>query len=299
MNIEIKPNTFLIGVQKSATSSLYNWISQHEDICAPSSLKDIPFFSDDRLFEKGFSIFNEVYPKYYKEQKVVFHGNVNYIFFENALERIKQYNPNAKFVLVLRNPIHRAMSAYHFAVRRGMEKADILEAFRNEEQILEHGTYQELSDLTYKAHGLYFKQIQVFEKYFKKDQLCIVLFEDLKANPQNVLKNIFNFLGVDDTFKPQLNYLNETGEPRNKFVNGLIYKESKFKKVLMENVFNKIVSFDTKVKMKLLIGKLMTKNKKGTKQEIPEELKADLTQYYKSDIENLEKYLEIDLSNWK
>lgn len=300
MNTEIKPNTFLIGVQKAATSSLYNWLSQHDEICAPPSLKDIPFFADDRLFSKGFGIFNQVYPKYYNGQKVIIQGNVNYIYFEKALKRIKDYSPNAKFILILRNPVDRAISAYNFSVRRGMENLEIEKAFEREEEVLSAGRFQELSDHTYKSHGLYFEQLKTFKKYFSVEQLAIVFFEDLKESKENELGKIFKFLEVSTDFQPKLNYLNETGQPRNSFINRLIYKESKFKEFIMRVFVNKLFSFDTKVKAKLLLGRIMTKKRKDQiKLEVPDSLNVKLKEYYLKDIEKLEKELNIDLAHWK
>ena len=295
----MKPNSFLIGVQKSATSSLYNWISQHPEICAPSSLKDIPFFSDDRLFSQGNGLFNEVYGKHFKGEKVVFHGNVNYIFFEKGLQRIKTYAPNAKFLMVIRNPVQRAISAYNFAVKRGIEKKDISAALKHEQIILKQGGFQEKSDLTYKEHGLYYKQLSVFENYFDLSQICIVEFEDLKTNPNKELTRIFEFFEVDPTFEPELKYLNETGAPRNNFINGLIYKESKIKTFFIKNVISKLFSFDFKVKTKLYLGKLMTKKIENKINAIPDDILHGLKSYYKSDIDNLEKKLGLDLEHWK
>ena len=295
----MKPNSFLIGVQKSATSSLYNWISQHPEICAPDSLKDIPFFSDDRLFKKGYDLFDDVYGKHFKNQSVVFQGNVNYIFFEKSLERIKTYNPDSKFLLVLRNPIDRAFSAYNFAVRRGLENKNIIKAFEFETQILKEGSFQELSDLTYKTHGLYAKQIEVFEKYFNLNKLCVVLFEDLKNDPLREVKRVFEFFDVESTFIPKLTYLNETGIPRSKLINKVIYKESKLKSAIINGFVNKLFSFDFKVKTKLFLGKILTKKGSKMNNKIPDKLIQELGQFYRSDILKLEEKLNLNLSHWK
>ena len=80
--MSLKPNVFLIGVQKSATTSLYDWISQHPDVCGPISTKDTPFFIDDKLYNKGFSFLESIYSKYYENQKVIINGSAHTIYFE-------------------------------------------------------------------------------------------------------------------------------------------------------------------------------------------------------------------------
>ena len=257
----IRPNTFLIGVQKSATTSLYNWISQHPEICAPNSLKDIPFFIDDTLFIKGFEFLHNTYKKYYNNQKVIIQGNVNYIFFEKSIKRIYDFNPDAKFILVLRNPVDRAISSYYFARKRGIESLEIETAFKNESEVVKSTDFHELCELTYKSHGLYAQQMKTYLKYFKREQVCILLFDDLKKEPENELKKVFDFLNVSNDFQPVLNYLNETGEPRSKMINKFIYKDNWLKKVVNKYVADKFFSFDFKIKTKLFLGQTVLKRK--------------------------------------
>lgn len=295
----IKPNTFLIGVQKSATTSLYNWLSQHPNICAPSSLKDIPFFLDDNLYSKGLNFLNETYIKYYRNEKVVFQGNVNYIFFEKSIKRIHEFNPNAKFILVLRNPVDRAISSYFFARKRGIESKDILNAFENEKKIIDSNNLQDLCELTYRNHGLYAKQLKQFFKYFNKNQLCILLFDDLKNEPQLELDKIYKFLDIEENFKPKLNYLNETGNPRSKIINKLIYKDNKLKKIINDYIADPFFSFDFKIKVKLFLGRLFSKKDKALKKNIPESLSMELRSFFKEDILELEELIDKDLSIWK
>ena len=296
----IKPNTFLIGVQKSATTSLYNWVSQHPQICAPSSLKDIPFFIDDTLYEKGFEFLHNTYKKYYTGQKVIIQGNVNYIFFEKSIKRIHQFNPDSKLFLVLRNPVDRAISSYFFARKRGIElNPDIVEAFKNEENINKSLNFHDLCELTYKEHGLYAKQLSILFNYFKKEQVCILLFNDLKKEPFKEIKRVFEFLGVDPTFKPKLNYLNETGEPRSKLINQFIYRDSKLKKLVNKYIADKFFSFDFKIKVKLFLGRLFSKKNKEIKKDVPEELITELKEFFMEEIVELEKITDLDLSIWK
>src|SRR4051812_37418065 len=99
--MEKKINCFLIGVQKAGTSSFYNWISQHPEIEAPEEMKDFHFFTLSKYHEKGSSWLESFY-NYKKEAKVRIQGAVNYIFFNEAPIRIKEYNSESRFILILR-----------------------------------------------------------------------------------------------------------------------------------------------------------------------------------------------------
>ena len=295
----IVPNTFLIGAQKSATTSFYNWIAQHPDICGPESIKDVGFFLDDRLYNKGLSFLSKAYKSHYNQQKIILHSNVNYIYFEEALKKIHSLGSDTKFVLILRNPVERAISAYYFFKQRGLEEREMTQAFMEEETLKDSGSLQELCDFTYKEHGLYAKQINQFYKYFDKDKLLVLFFEDLKNEPFKELSKAFKFLGIDDSFKPNLNHENKTGVPSSKVVQKLIHGENRIKKALVHNVLDMLVSLETKNKIKKSIGERFMKESNSMKKDTPENFKKELYSYYMSEIENLEELLQRDLSEWK
>ncbi|WP_340076202.1 sulfotransferase [Leptobacterium sp. I13] len=296
----IKPNTFLIGVQKSATTSVYNWIAQHPEICAPVSLKYIPFFVEDSLYNKGAQFLHKTYKKYYKNQKIILQGNVNYIFFKKGIERIYEFDKNAKFILILRNPVERAISSYFFAKKRGIESRNITLAFDNEKDIFDGNNLHDICELTYKTHGLYAQQLKIFLRYFSIEQVCILLFDEIKEAPENQLKKIFNFLEVDDSFNPKLNYLNKAGVSRSKWIYKILYdKENNIKKFLNKYIADKFFSFDFKIRVKLFLGKILSKESKEAKNDVPEALIKKLNHFFEKDILELEKIIDKDLSTWK
>jgi hypothetical protein len=188
----ISPNTFLIGVQKGATTSVYNWLSQHPEICAPVALKDFEYFTRKEYFTDK-NLLNSFYKEVYNYEEIIMQGSVHYIFFEQALKRIKEYCSDAKFILILRNPVDRAISAYHYAVKFNYENLSIEEAFAKEEERLKSDDIRILSELTYKEHGLYYKQIKKFYEYFDENQIEIQLYEDVSKRPEEVTKSIFIF----------------------------------------------------------------------------------------------------------
>src|SRR4051794_23774070 len=108
-----KINCFLIGVQKAGTSSFYNWLSQHPQIEAPQEMKDTHFFSLAKYYEKGNNWVESFYNSR-EEARVRLQGAVNYIFLDEAPIRIKNYNSESKFILILRDPVKRAYSAFKY-----------------------------------------------------------------------------------------------------------------------------------------------------------------------------------------
>ncbi len=296
----IEPNTFLIGVQKAATTSFYSWLSQHPDICGPMAMKDYGFFTRDDFYGQGFAWLSSVYEEVFREEEVILQGSVHYIFFEKALRRIKQFNPEAKFILLLRNPVERAISAYEYAVKFNYEHLPINEAFSKEEERLKDDDIQVLSQLTYKHHGLYFEQIQTFLKYFQKEQLKVILYDDIATQPKKALMNTYKFLEVDPNFTPDFKSFNNTGELRSKSFQKAVFGNGAIRNFLVQKVAKKILPHKLVSKLKWKIIDMNTNEKASNYLDKTDaSLKEELTKFFKKDIENLEGYLSRDLSHWK
>lgn len=297
---DIIPNTFLVGVQKAATTSVYDWISQHPEVCGPVSMKDTPFFIDDSLYVRGQAFLNKVYRGFYNNQKIIINGSAHNIYFEYALERIKQLNPEARIILVLRNPVARAISAYKFAKKRNLEKDDFLTAIEKEGERLNSPDIKVRSETTYVDHGYYYKQIIRLRKYFPPERTLILLYEDVREEPLEVTRTIYNFLGVDPNFIPELRALNKTGETRFVWIKNLIYNDSGIKRFFLKHIFDRIIPYDMKYRIKIFFLNLITSSKPVSgKAQINNSAKAVVLEKFRDDIEKLEKLLNMDLSNWK
>lgn len=230
-----KINTFIIGAQKAGTTSLYDWLGQHPDILAPQEIKDYHFFSDNALYKKGETYFEDFYKS--SNVPVRLHSAVNYLYFDTkCAERLHKYNPNSKLIICLRNPVDRAVSAFKYFKRTLREPHTFSEAL-NKELNNELQTHQELANNTYIAHGMYYKQIQFYLNYFNRDQIFFVFFEELTDSSKQIdlLKRITKFLEVDDDFEFKFFHLNASGSPRFKFINFIIRKSSLTK--ILKNFF--------------------------------------------------------------
>src|SRR5699024_673458 len=114
-------NVYIIGVQRLDMTSIHIWLTQHLDICAPLDLKDVDYLSKPAIaanakerLEKDFAGYNG--------EKVILQSQVNYMFYTGALERIKALTPEAKLIVILRDPVDRAISAYRYFKKMGNEK---------------------------------------------------------------------------------------------------------------------------------------------------------------------------------
>lgn len=298
---ELLPNTFLIGAQKAATTSLYFWLSQHPDICAPLSVKDYAFFTRPEYYNLGISHINDFYKDDFHNQKVILQGSVHYIFFEEAIKRIHKHKPQAKFILALRNPKERVISAYRYAKKFNYETEPFEKAIGLEEKRLKFANIRIQSECTYLHHGLYHKQISTFLKYFDRSQLHICFYEDIKSKPEEVIKKSFEFLNVDTTFSPELKSMNKTGKVKNKTLQKIAFGNHPVRNFFIRKVLRKLVPENTRTKLRWRVIHMNTDASQNSVDDIDisQETLNYLDNFFRGDIDKLEKLLDKDLSHWK
>ncbi|MBT7296466.1 sulfotransferase, partial [Candidatus Woesearchaeota archaeon] len=102
-----KPNFFIVGAPKCGTTSLYNYLAEHNDIFLPS-MKEPHYFTIDRpskrrmtTLDEYLSLYNDVEPHH----TAVGDASVSYLNSKIALESIKKFDNNAKIIVMLRNPV--------------------------------------------------------------------------------------------------------------------------------------------------------------------------------------------------
>ena len=206
------PDFVIIGAQKSGTTSLYNFIIKHPTI-APASRKELHYFSmhydlGERWYRSNFPT-NLSRRRHYKKtgQKLLSgEASPTYFFFPTVSGRMKKDLPDAKLIVILRNPVDRAYSHYHYNLRRNKETLSFEKAIELEEERCAGEREQMIKDPgfvpkhfrkhSYLARGTYADQLERWFKHYDRKQFLILATEDLRKNPQRTLDQIFNFLEV-------------------------------------------------------------------------------------------------------
>lgn len=210
------PNFLIIGAAKSGTTSLYEYLKQHPQIWM-SSVKETNFFalegellkfcgSGDQNYINKFSITKiEDYLKLFQgvENKIAIgEASPLYLYHPMASRRIQHYIPDAKLIVILRNPVDRAYSSFLHLVRDGREPLRNFAQALQEEEVRICNNWEHIWH--YQQMGFYYIQLNRYFNTFSRQQIRVYLFEDFITNPVYMLKDIFQFLGVDDSFIPNL-----------------------------------------------------------------------------------------------
>ncbi len=255
MQQAIFPNTFIIGVQKAGTTTLDDWLSQHPEIYGYETLKDVHLFARFKSFAEIEERLKQE-PVDYKGEPVVLQSAVNYIFYPSMLQQMAQHSANAKLIVILRNPVQRAFSAYYYFKKMLREKRSAHEALMYQPK-KNLPFSKDNNDFTYIEHGMYGEQIKNCLQYFSVKQLLVLDYEELK-NPSALLKKIFSFLEINPDFQPDLTPKNVTGITKSASLQKGIIGQSKLKRFLIKYLIDFWMPVTKRKKLKAKLFEMNT-----------------------------------------
>lgn len=204
--MSVMPNFFIVGAARSGTTSLNRYLSQHPEIFI-TSRKDAHFFAAEHFLctGPGDEVMNRKVMRDEVEYAQLFAGvagekaigesSAFYLCLPGTAERIAQAVPEAKIIIMLREPVARAYSAYMLLARDGRETGSFEEGLKRETERKRQGFepmwwYTELS--------LYSSQVRRYLEVFGKERVKVLLYDELFANLGLALQDIFAFLRVKE-----------------------------------------------------------------------------------------------------
>ena len=198
-------NFMIVGAQKCGTTALAYFLSQHPEICMPSK-KEIHLF--DKEYTSNWT--SEQIDKHYRRFFEHYDGELLrgeatpiYMFIPEIAPELKRYNSHLKLIVLLRDPVERAISHYYMVKRRWLERNIIirplwlllligllwLRHFRDPRKPAELRCRYSFRD-----RGLYSIQLLNLYRFFNRDQILIIYTEDLRQQHDTVLRQVFAFL---------------------------------------------------------------------------------------------------------
>jgi hypothetical protein len=311
-----RPNFFIVGAAKAGTTSVYQYLSQHLDVYM-SPIKEPNYFSTEinfaeirpdvqerikllkidsylkgdmkRTIHRAFIKDQHQYESLFRfatNQKAIGEASASYLYSPVAANNIRKYNPDAKIIIILRNPVQRIYSHYLMDRRMAVTQLSFEEALQEDKM---NPRKMWGSKSLYHELGEYYEQVKRFYDAFPPNNILVILSEELRADALAVMQKIYQFLQVDATFRPDLNQEFNTGvAPRNPIISKLIsfnYLRVKIRQTISSKAVKKFIR-------NLLF-------KKPNNEPISEETQRRLTEYYSEDIKKLSKLINKDLSKWQ
>lgn len=205
------PDFVIIGTQKGGTSSLHGYLSQHPRLF-PADVKEVNFFDGGHLphwdkYAEGERLYRSYFP-YATTVRTTnglgFEASPEYLHSPLAAQRMARMIPQAKLIVLLRDPVERAISSYFHEVRRGRETRPILQALQTEDAAMDdvraRGNYKDLRWIwkAYITRGLYAQQLERFFAHYPREQILILESSDFYSETERTLAQVLEFVGMDD-----------------------------------------------------------------------------------------------------
>jgi hypothetical protein len=212
-----KPNFFILGAAKAGTTALAAYLSQHPQIYM-SPVKEPHFFAleneNPAFLDSGDAaraVTNwENYLKLFVEsrgEKAIGEASTTYLHSEKAAKGIYDRFPNARLIVILRQPIERAYSAFVMYRRESREENEKLLDAIDYEHLGKH--YAGESGV-YLARGYYSQALMTYFDLFGRDNVKVYLYEEFRKQPQAMLDDLHSFIGVDQ-FQPDMSMAHNVG----------------------------------------------------------------------------------------
>src|SRR5215210_2968864 len=296
------PNFLIIGAGKSGTTSLYHYLKQHPEVYM-SPVKEPKFFAlegkkldfrgpnDDAHMNRKSVTDLDAYRALFRgvaDEKAVGEASPLYLYSPEAPARIRRYIPEARLIAILRNPVDRAYSSFVQRVQKGDEPLkDFAQALREEENRVRDNWAPRWQ---VKQIGFYHAHLRRYYDTFEPDQIKVFLYEDLQGDPLGLAQSAYSFLGVDDTFVPEVSLVhNPSGIPKSKGVQVLLNRPNPLRSVLKPVVPKRLRPH--------LSAYLQNRNI-AEPPPLEQGVRKELVDSYREDILKLEELIGRDLSKW-
>jgi hypothetical protein len=298
MNI---PNFLIIGAARSGTTALCNSLQQHPQIHI-SPLKEPHFLAfqgqtvnfagpgDDVLINSQAVTKFDDYQRLFAgvdRETAIGEGSVSTLYYhDSSIDNIRRFTPDARLIVLLRNPIQRAYSSFLYMTAHGYEPlADFERALDQEQRRIDDHWHHIWH---YTRMGSYSTQLSRFLDAFGPDRLQILLFDDLKSDPQGTMRGLYTFLDVDPDFPPATSpEVNRSGVPRSRMVQHVLYRVNQHQKV------KRLLKAVVPLRLREWVRRANL-----TRPEMTASARERLKDVYRAEIGQLQQLLNRDLSHW-
>lgn len=289
----------IAGTNKAATTSLFNYLNDHPDICG-SYIKQTNYFLDKNVQQQYNldSIYNyddkhNSYQNYFKckkTQKFKLEASPDYMFYEESATKIKKFldNNDGHVIFILRNPVTRFVSWFNFGKQMEMlDKNQNLESFYNESK--KYRDNKNLAKMAFQT-GFYSNYLKYYFKKIQHKKLHIFFYEDLIEKPEKFMKLFCTQLKIDASFYNSYNFkqFNKTVSIKSKTVQSIYNSLREF---YLNKMFKGKIGVFFGVFFKNTIGVFVKKiNTSKVKKNVDEITINKIKQSYKAEIINLKEF---------
>jgi len=227
-----RPNFFIVGAPRCGTTAMYQYLRAHPDIYM-AKYNEPHFFGSD-LVGRNFEVFRGRLDAYLAlfdgatGQRRIGERSTRYLCSTRAAAEIHDFEPDARIIIMLRSPVDMMYSIYyHQRMYSGTENAPTFEqalALEPERKAGRHipKGFRTVNGLLYRETASFAGQVRRYFDVFGRDQVHVIIFDDVKVETEAVYRHVLDFLEVDSTFRPDLGVVHDSRQSRSMAVRNLI-----------------------------------------------------------------------------
>lgn len=287
------PDFYHIGAYKAASTSLHYYLSQHPDIYMASEKGGnyLAFAGntpkDDRPFGQRITRERDYRALFsaYGGERIIGESSPHYLVSAAACRRIHELRPDARLIVVLRNPVDTIHARYLMRRRNGTIDEDFATVLTADEQRLADGPGRSRLHLDTAFHS---RHLQRYLQAFPKEQIHLRLFDDLQHDLAGELRRLFAFLDVDPDFVPgNERHYNRSGIPRGRWMKFVMRQRRRLPRAVRQIV---------PARARSLAMEQLSRHLR--RPDLPARERQRLVALYRDDILSLQQLAERDLSHW-
>ena len=292
-----RPDFFLVGAPKSGTTAIDSYLGEHPEVFM-CPRKETHFFARDLAAhyrtryttEQYLSLFDGAGPA---GARRVGESSVWYLYSQVAADAIAEFEPRARIVIMLRNPVDMIHSFHSHSVYMGREPVEDFERAVALDEQREAGLAEAMFVPTsYRAAVRYPEQVERYLDRFGRDRVHVTLFEDFAADPAREFRELCRFLGVADDFTPSLRVINASRRARNPILQRLTRRPPE----RLRSAVRMVSSRGLRNRVHLRLVKANTAEQR--REPMSAECRARLERELAPEVERLSALLDSDLSAW-
>ncbi len=302
----VNPNFFIIGAPKSGTTALAHYLASHPNVFI-SSPKELFYWSEDQpVARTRHNVFQlDQYLAYFRaadpsRHQVVGEGSTNYLQSRTAVKNILQFNPESKFIVLLRDPVevaygmHGELMRHYFEDEPDFRAAWDLQATRREGNRIPKGSVM-VNQLQYEDVVNYAEQLRRFFDLVPANQRRVFLFQQFARDTRSVYAETLEFLGLPDDGRTEFPRVNEARQYRSGLIGRVYQNPPAFLEPMMKRF--RVWYSGRSDSWKESVAKMLSR--KEPRKKLDPEFEGELRLRLTPMVEQLESVLELDLANWK
>ena len=281
MTVQNNEYVICVGAQKAGTTLLYDHLKNHPDINRTKN-KELHYF------DYGIDHSESEYRRYFEgNNRINLDITPAYMFYATAIESIAKVLPKerVKLLVILRDPIERALSHYKMNIQLGIEENTIERAFEIEaDGLFGCNSEYEMRKYSYLARGRYYHQVKNILMHFEPSQVYILEFKDFVLNQQSEINKVCGFLNISEIDVE--NKVSGRGvNIRSTYIHRLARKARNHIPLNSDHVlYNSLVKFYHKVNTR-------------TRDDLDNEFRKKMKEYFSDDNQKLSELIGLDLKN--